>query len=110
MSRPWRSCADATASLRASDTRVGRAGDRDIVVSVEHPKANLEGFQNEKFCILRYRRVEQGPMREAVCAENNAKFFNYDVEPSLNPTSPTSSARSAQAGSVARGMPGTARR
>jgi hypothetical protein len=29
----------------------------------------------------RYRRVEQGPMREAVCAENNAKFFNYDVEP-----------------------------
>ena len=29
----------------------------------------------------RYRRVEQGPMREAVCAENNAKFFNYEVEP-----------------------------
>jgi hypothetical protein len=29
----------------------------------------------------RYRRVEQGPMREAVCAENNARFFDYDVEP-----------------------------
>jgi hypothetical protein len=28
-----------------------------------------------------YRRVEQGPMREAVCAENNANFFNYDIEP-----------------------------
>ena len=29
----------------------------------------------------RYRRVEQGPMREAVCAENNAKFFDFEVEP-----------------------------
>jgi hypothetical protein len=28
------------------------------------------------------RRVEQGPMREAVCAENNANFFNYNVEQS----------------------------
>jgi hypothetical protein len=26
--------------------------------------------------LQRYRRVEQGPMREAVCAENNTNFFN----------------------------------
>jgi len=25
--------------------------------------------------------VERGPMGEAVCAEDNAKFFDYDVEP-----------------------------
>ena len=31
--------------------------------------------------VQRYRRAEQGPMGEAVCAENNDKFFNYDVEP-----------------------------
>jgi hypothetical protein len=32
--------------------------------------------------IQRYRRVERGPMGEQVCAENNAKFFNYDdIEP-----------------------------
>jgi hypothetical protein len=29
----------------------------------------------------RYRRVEQGPLGEEVCAENNAGFFNYYVEP-----------------------------
>jgi hypothetical protein len=31
--------------------------------------------------VQRYRRVERGPMGEAVCAENNAKFFDYDVDP-----------------------------
>jgi hypothetical protein len=31
----------------------------------------------------RCRRVERGPRGEAVCAENNAKFFDYDVEPIL---------------------------
>ena len=31
--------------------------------------------------LQRYRRVEQGPLREQVCAENNAGFFNYDIEP-----------------------------
>jgi hypothetical protein len=29
----------------------------------------------------RYRRAEQGPLREDVCAENNANFFNYDILP-----------------------------
>jgi hypothetical protein len=30
----------------------------------------------------RYRRADRGPMGEQVCAENNARFFNYDdIEP-----------------------------
>jgi hypothetical protein len=29
----------------------------------------------------RYRRSDRGPLHEQVCAENNAEFFNYDVEP-----------------------------
>ena len=28
----------------------------------------------------RYRRIEQGPMNEATCAENYANYFN-DIEP-----------------------------
>jgi hypothetical protein len=28
-----------------------------------------------------YTRSERGPLHEQVCAENNATFFNYDVEP-----------------------------
>jgi hypothetical protein len=35
-----------------------------------------------------YRRVEQGPMGEEVCAENNADFFGYNVPPI--PTAATS--------------------
>jgi len=46
-------------------------------VRVEDPGA----FTMPWSALQRYRRVEQGPMREAVCAENNANFFNYDVEP-----------------------------
>ena len=46
----------------------------------------------------RYRRAEQGPMREAAYAENNAKFFNYDVEPIPQADKPISSARSVHAG------------
>jgi hypothetical protein len=31
--------------------------------------------------IQRYRRAEQGPILESFCAENNANYFNYDLEP-----------------------------
>jgi hypothetical protein len=32
--------------------------------------------------VQRYRRADRGPMGEAVCAENNDKFFGYDnIEP-----------------------------
>jgi hypothetical protein len=31
--------------------------------------------------IQRYRRVDDGPMIEMVCAENNAGYFDYDVVP-----------------------------
>jgi hypothetical protein len=49
----------------------------EVNVHVEDPGA----FTVPWNAMQRYRRVEQDPMREAVCAENNAKFFNYDVEP-----------------------------
>ena len=49
----------------------------EVNVHVEDPGA----FTTPWNAMQRYRRVEQGPMREAVCAENNAKFFDYDVEP-----------------------------
>jgi len=49
----------------------------EVNVHVEDPGA----FTMPWNAMQRYRRVEQGPMREAVCAENNAKFFDYDVEP-----------------------------
>ena len=49
----------------------------EVNVHVEDPGA----FTTPWNAIQRYRRVEQGPMREQVCAENNAKFFDYDVEP-----------------------------
>ena len=49
----------------------------EVNVNVEDPGA----FKMPWNAMQRYRRVEQGPMREAVCAENNARFFDYDVEP-----------------------------
>jgi hypothetical protein len=49
----------------------------EVNVHVEDPGA----FTTPWNALQRYRRVERGPLNEAVCAENNAKFFNYDVEP-----------------------------
>ena len=43
----------------------------EVNVGVEDPGA----FTMPWSALQRYRRVEQGPMREAVCAENNANFF-----------------------------------
>ncbi len=49
----------------------------EVIARVEDPGA----FTTPWNAVQRYRRAEQGPMVEAVCAENNASFFNYDVEP-----------------------------
>src|ERR1700719_3170937 len=49
----------------------------EVIARVEDPGA----FTMPWNAVQRYRRAEQGPMGEAVCAENNASFFNYDVEP-----------------------------
>ena len=38
--------------------------------------------------IQRYRRTEDGPMIEMVCAENNTGYFNYDVVPLLQADKP----------------------
>jgi hypothetical protein len=46
----------------------------EAIAYVEDPGASTTPFQ-------RYRRVEQGPLGEEVCAESNVNFFNYDVEP-----------------------------
>ena len=49
----------------------------EVTARVEDPGA----FTMPWTAVQRYRRAEQGPMVEAVCAENNDKFFNYDIEP-----------------------------
>ncbi|HEX3485259.1 MAG TPA: hypothetical protein VHT51_09375 [Micropepsaceae bacterium] len=49
----------------------------DVQIHVEDPGA----FTTPWNAIQRYRRVEDGPMIEMVCAENNGSYFNYDVVP-----------------------------
>ena len=49
----------------------------DVQVHVEDPGA----FTTPWNAIQRYRRVEDGPMIEMVCAENNVSYFNYDIVP-----------------------------
>ncbi len=49
----------------------------EATAHVEDPGA----FTMPWSAMQRYRRVEQGPLREAVCAENNANFFTYEIEP-----------------------------
>jgi hypothetical protein len=49
----------------------------DATATVEDPGA----FTTSWSAMQRYRRVEQGPMAENVCAENNADFFGINVEP-----------------------------
>src|SRR5262249_57972073 len=31
--------------------------------------------------LQRYKRTDDAPLREEICAENNDRFFSYDVEP-----------------------------
>jgi hypothetical protein len=49
----------------------------EVNAHVEDPGA----FTMPWNALQRYRRDEQGPMREQVCAENNEHFFNYNVDP-----------------------------
>ena len=49
----------------------------EVVAHVEDPGAFVMPWN----ALQRYRRAEQGPLREQVCAENNARFFDYDVDP-----------------------------
>jgi hypothetical protein len=49
----------------------------EVNVHVEDPGA----FTTPWNAIQRYRRAERGPIAEQVCAENNAGFFDYDIEP-----------------------------
>jgi hypothetical protein len=49
----------------------------EVNVRVEDPGA----FTMPWNAIQRYRRVEQGPMMELVCAENNGDHFHHDLDP-----------------------------
>jgi hypothetical protein len=49
----------------------------EVQVHVEDPGAFTTAWNG----VQRYRRVEDGPMLEVDCAENNNGFFNQDVEP-----------------------------
>ena len=49
----------------------------EVSVHVEDPGA----FTTPWNAIQRYRRTDDGPMVEMVCAENNTGYFSYDVVP-----------------------------
>ncbi len=49
----------------------------EVSFTVDDPGA----FYMPWSAIERFRRVQQGPMMEARCAENNVGYFNYEVEP-----------------------------
>ena len=49
----------------------------EVNVHVEDPGA----FTTPWDAIQRYRRTDNEPMVEMICAENNAEYFNYDVVP-----------------------------
>jgi hypothetical protein len=49
----------------------------EVDIHVEDPGA----FTTPWNAVQRYRRAEQGPILESFCAENNANYFNYDVDP-----------------------------
>jgi hypothetical protein len=49
----------------------------EVDVHVEDPGAFTTPWNARQH----YTRSERGPAHEQVCAENNATFFNYDVEP-----------------------------
>jgi hypothetical protein len=49
----------------------------EVNITVDDPGA----FNMPWSAIQRFRRVQQGPMLEARCAENNLGYFNYEVDP-----------------------------
>jgi hypothetical protein len=49
----------------------------DVLITVDDPGA----FTTPWSAIQRFRRVQAGPMEEAICAENNVNPFNFAVVP-----------------------------
>ena len=49
----------------------------EVTIRVEDPGTFTAPWSG----IQRYRRAEDGPMLETICAENNNGFFNQDVDP-----------------------------
>ena len=56
----------------------------EVTVHVEDPGA----FTTPWNAIQRYRRTENEPLKEMVCAENNTGYFDYDVVPLLHADKP----------------------
>jgi len=49
----------------------------EVLITVDDPGA----FTTPWSAIQRFRRVQAGPMEEAICAENNVNPFNFEVVP-----------------------------
>jgi hypothetical protein len=49
----------------------------EVTAWVEDPGA----FTMPWTALQRYKRTDEAPLREEICAENNDKFFKYDIEP-----------------------------
>jgi hypothetical protein len=49
----------------------------EVDVTIDDPGA----FTTRWSAVQRYRPVHDGPLPEKACAENNANYFSYDVEP-----------------------------
>ena len=48
-----------------------------VLIAVDDPGAFNMPWQ----AVQRFKRYEQGPMLESICAENNYDFFHYEVAP-----------------------------
>jgi len=49
----------------------------EVKVRVEDPGA----FTTPWNAVQRYRRVEENPMKEMICADNNKDYFNQGLAP-----------------------------
>ncbi len=49
----------------------------EVIIQIE----DQEAFTTPWTAVRRFRRVENRPFTEYVCAENNERYFNYDVPP-----------------------------
>jgi hypothetical protein len=56
----------------------------EVTVTVNDPGA----FTTSWSAMQRYRRVDNGPMIEATCVEGNFNYYNFDLEPLPEETSP----------------------
>jgi hypothetical protein len=57
----------------------------EVTVTVEDPGA----FAMPWSAMQRYRRVDNGPMIEATCVEGNFNYYNFDLEPLPEETTPS---------------------